>query len=179
MNTTTQRAAVILGSSSGAAQGVLMVRLAEADATVEIEGATVKPMFPANGSDMDCWRLVRFDESLSVEAMAERIAQMEGVERVEYSAYIQRPKTQRMAMPESRPEPTRSVEYPFDDPELPWQWHYYNDGGLSEDAKAGADINLLNAWKYTAGANRVIGAVIDGGIMIDHPYPEATMRVHE
>lgn len=179
MGASTNGMATILGSSANAAKGVLMVRLADADATVEIEGASVKPMFPANGSDMDCWRLVRFDESLSVEAMAERIAQMEGIERVEYSAYIQRPKTQRMAMPESRPEPTRSVEYPFDDPELPWQWHYHNDGGLSEDAKAGADINLLNAWKYTAGDNRVIVAVIDGGIMADHPDLEANIWVNE
>jgi subtilisin family serine protease len=71
------------------------------------------------------------------------------------------------------------VEYPFNDPELSWQWHYNNDGSLSEDSKAGADINLLNAWKYTAGDNRVIVAVVDGGIMADHPDLKDNMWVNE
>ncbi len=171
--------AKIVGSSDNAAKGLLMVRLADANATLEVDGATVTPMFPANGSDMDCWRLVRFDESASLDKMAERIAAIDGVEVVEFSEYIERPRVQCAPMPASRPEPTRAVEYPFDDPELPWQWHYYNDGSLSDDAKAGADINLLNAWKYTAGDNRVIVAVIDGGIMAEHRDLADNMWVNE
>ena len=171
--------AKIVGSSDNAAKGLLMVRLADANATLEVDGATVTPMFPANGSDMDCWRLVRFDESASLDKMAERIAAIDGVEVVEFSEYIERPRVQCVPMPASRPEPTRAVEYPFDDPELPWQWHYYNDGSLSEDAKAGADINLLNAWKYTAGDNRVVVAVIDGGIMAEHRDLADNMWVNE
>ena len=179
MERPTNHHATILGSSTEAARGVLMVRMANGDATLDVEGATVKAMFPTNGSDMDCWRLVRFDENTSLESMASCIAEMEGVEVVEYSQHIERPKTQSMAMPASRPEVTRAVEYPFDDPELPWQWHYYNDGSLSDDAKAGADINLLNAWKYTAGDRRVVVAVIDGGIMVEHPDLADNMWVNE
>lgn len=162
--------AKIIGSSSNAAEGVLIVRLASANTTISVEGVELEPMFPANGSDMDCWYLLRFDKSKSLDQMAQHVASLEGVEVVEFSEFIKRPTAQHSPMPESRPEVTRAVEYPFDDPELPWQWHYYNDGSLADyiDVKAGADINLLNAWKYTAGDNRVIVAVVDGGIMTNH-----------
>ena len=83
-------------------------------------------------------------------------------------------------MPESRPASTRATSLPFDDPELEWQWHYYNDGSLDPElCVAGADINLLNAWKYTAGDNRVIVAVCDGGIMANHPDLADNMWVNE
>lgn len=179
MGGSTQHGAKIIGSSNTAAKGVLMVRLSDADGELSVEGATVSRMFPANGSTMDSWRMVRFDESESLDKMAQRVAAMSGVDIVEFSEFVERPKVQQCSMPASRPEPTRAVEYPFDDPELPWQWHYYNDGSLSDDAKAGADINLLNAWKYTAGDRRVVVAVIDGGIMTEHRDLADNMWVNE
>lgn len=179
MGAATTSHAKIIGSSNNAAKGVLMVRLADADLEIGVEGATISRMFPANGSAMDSWRMVRFDEGESLDMMAQRVASIEGVEVVEFSEFIERPKAQQCSMPASRPEPTRAVEYPFDDPELPWQWHYYNDGSLSDDAKAGADINLLNAWKYTAGDRRIVVAVIDGGIMVEHPDLADNMWVNE
>lgn len=59
------------------------------------------------------------------------------------------------------------VVYPVNDPELPKQWHYMNDGSLP-DAVAGADINLFRAWEVTAGRNEVVVAVVDGGIDYTH-----------
>ena len=171
--------ATILGSSADAARGVLMVRMMDDDTALEVEGATVSRMFPANGSDMDRWRLVHFAEEASLDAMAERIAKMERVAMVEYSCFVERPQMQSLPMPAPHSATTRAVEYPFNDPELPWQWHYHNDGSLSEDAKAGADINLLNAWKYTCGDNRVVVAVIDGGIMAEHRDLADNMWVNE
>ena len=35
---------------------------------------------------------------------------------------------------------------PFNDPLLPNQWHYHNDGSI-QGTKAGADINLFKAWE--------------------------------
>ena len=60
-----------------------------------------------------------------------------------------------------------SGEYPFDDTFLSYQWHYYNDGSVT-DALEGSDINLFNAWLKQKGNEDVIVAIVDGGIDIDH-----------
>ena len=168
--------------SDTAARGRLLVRVADINSPIEVEGIelTVESLFPkATGSErLDRWMLVHFDEELDTKAVAESIAALDEVERVEFDVKVKRIVSEAQPMPTSRPEPTRSVEMPFNDPELPWQWHYYNDGSLADYADdpnqclAGADINLLNAWKYTAGDRRVVVAVVDGGIMTDHPVIE-------
>ncbi|MBO7264874.1 MAG: S8 family serine peptidase [Alistipes sp.] len=156
-----------------AAEGILLVRVDSLDAEIEVKGVeiAVEPLFPSiDDSKLSRWMIVRFDQALSLESVAELVAACDCVERVEYDVKIKRIKSESLPMPESRPEPTRSATLPFDDPELSWQWHYYNDGSLDEElCKVGADINLLNAWRYTAGDNRVIVAVCDGGIMTNHP----------
>lgn len=171
-----------------AAQGLLMVCLEEGGESFTVEGLEIelKPLFPSTKSEeMSRWQLASFDKSLDVREVAERIAECESVAIVEFDLPVKRITGQRVAMPTNRPEPTRSTTLPFDDPELPWQWHYNNDGSLSDYADipsqclAGADINLLNAWKYTAGDNRVVVAVMDGGIMTDHPDLEDNMWINE
>ena len=175
--------------SDTAARGRLLVRVADLNSQLAVEGIelTVESLFPkATGSEsLDRWMLVHFDEELDTKAVAESIAALDEVERVEFDVKIKRIVSEAQPMPTSRPEPTRSVEMPFNDPELPWQWHYYNDGSLADYADdpnqclAGADINLLNAWKYTAGDRRVVVAVVDGGIMTDHPDLKDNMWVNE
>ncbi|MBQ8492724.1 MAG: S8 family serine peptidase [Alistipes sp.] len=171
-----------------AAAGRLMVCLAEGGQELSIEGLSldVEPLFRGTKSqDMARWQLVTFDESLDLRGVAERIAACDNVEYVEFDLPIKRIAGQSVAMPTTRCETTRATTLPFNDPELPYQWHYHNDGSLSDYADipslclAGADINLLNAWKYTAGDNRVIVAVIDGGIMTDHADLEDNMWVNE
>ena len=61
----------------------------------------------------------------------------------------------------------RPSTMPFNDPRLSSQWHYNNTGSLS-GSKAGADINLFEAWKSTTGRKDVIVAIIDGGIDYTH-----------
>lgn len=174
--------------SENAAKGRLMVRLVEGAVDLSIEGLDldVEPLFPATKSaKMSRWQLVRFDESLDLRAVAESIAESSNVEFVEFDLPMKRIDAESMPMPTSRPEPTRSTTYPFNDPELPYQWHYYNDGWLKEYADeeeyclAGADINLFNAWKYTTGDNRIIVAVMDGGIMVDHEDLKDNMWINE
>ena len=140
----------------------------------------IEPLFPASdNTSLDCWLMVRFDESLDSKAVAEAIAKDSHVVRIEYDVKMRRIEGKRVAMPTSRPEKTRATTLPFNDPELEWQWHYYNDGSLSELCSPGADINLLNAWKYTAGDNRVIVAVCDGGIDTDNKDLADNMWVNE
>ncbi|MBQ7213534.1 MAG: S8 family serine peptidase [Bacteroidales bacterium] len=59
----------------------------------------------------------------------------------------------------------------FNDPRLPLQWHYYNDGtrpttGLPYGIfVSGMDINVLPVWQhFTAGSPEVVVAVLDEGI---------------
>lgn len=72
-----------------------------------------------------------------------------------------------------------SEEMPFDDPDLPKQWHYHNDGSIP-GSLAGADINLFEGWKVagTYGDPEVIVAVLDFGIQYDHPDLAANMWVN-
>lgn len=57
----------------------------------------------------------------------------------------------------------------FNDPELGKQWHYANDGSLSQNHTTGADINVKGVWeRYTGGNRRVVVAVVDGGIDREH-----------
>ena len=173
--------------AEGAAKGRLLVRLVEGAEYISADGLAidVEPLFPKPTGDakLDRWVLVHFDEALDLRSVAETIAKDRGVERVEFDLPMKRIASKALPMPTSRPEPTRSVEMPFDDPELPWQWNYYNDGTiggeLNKYCTPGADINLLNAWKYTAGDRRVIVAVMDGGIMYNHTDLKDNMWVNE
>lgn len=67
---------------------------------------------------------------------------------------------------------------PFNDPFLNRQWHYNNNGQL-EGWKVGADINLYQAWKTTAGSPDVIVAIIDGGIDYMHEDLKDNIWVNE
>lgn len=173
----------IFYASDDAAQGMLLVRLSTADAmpTIEDVDITFEPLF--NGVEdakLGRWMIAKFDEQLNLDTVAELLAGESCVERIEYNVRIKPIKSEALPMPTSRPEPTRSVTMPFDDPELAWQWHYYNDASVDPYlCKEGADINLFNAWKYTAGDNRVIVAVCDGGIMASHPDLADNMWVNE
>ena len=53
----------------------------------------------------------------------------------------------------------------FDDPMLPQQWHYENDGSIGTE---NSDIDLSSAWLKTAGDSTVIVAIVDGGIDVNH-----------
>ena len=155
-------------ASEKAAKGRLIVKVDAPTEVFTIEGMEldIEPLFAGKRDDkLDKWLLVSFDETLDNATVAEALARDSRVVRVEYDLPMQRIEAKRVPMPE-RPATTRAAaNLPFNDPELEWQWHYYNDGTLEPDlCAAGADINLLNAWKYTAGDNRVIVAVCDGGI---------------
>lgn len=72
----------------------------------------------------------------------------------------------------------RPEQAPFNDPDLSLQWHY-NNAGSKDFWQVGADINLFEAWKKTAGDPSVIVAVIDGGVQYDHPDLAANMWKNE
>lgn len=54
-----------------------------------------------------------------------------------------------------------------DDPGYASQWHYFDNGRGNDEAPGG--INLPDAWDTTVGDPAVVIAVIDTGILPDHP----------
>ena len=181
----------IINSPDGAASGIIMTRLAadvehfdlNSVAGIEVD---VKPMFPnSEGTSLEQWMLISFDAEVELRTIAEGLAEDSRIEIVEYDQPVKRIKANKVPMPTTRPALTRSIEMPFNDPELPWQWHYHNTGTLGNFEQGellmlpGADINLFEAWKYTTGDNRVVVAVIDGGIQVDHLDLAANMWVNE
>lgn len=68
---------------------------------------------------------------------------------------------------------------PFNDPLLPAQWHYFNDGSL-QGTLAGADANIFKAWQTGVTGNKdVVVAIIDGGFQIDHPDLKDNLWINE
>ena len=57
----------------------------------------------------------------------------------------------------------------FNDPYSYYQWDFYNDASLASGFRKGADINVVPVWeKYTTGSNKVIVAVVDSGVDMEH-----------
>ncbi len=61
------------------------------------------------------------------------------------------------------------AQYPQNIPNDPFfdeQWNLYNDGA-GDSAVAGADINILRAWKITEGSSDIVISMFDRGIDLD------------
>ncbi len=99
------------------------------------------------------WYVVEYDPSFVPTKAVDVFASIPGVEYTE-----------------PMPEPELNSLDIFNDPELYQQWHYYNDGTFGETCVAGADINVVPVWEnYTTGSDKVIVALVDGGVQQNHP----------
>lgn len=193
--------AKIINTSSNAAQGSLLVKLdsyATEFSVEDIDGITIEacPLFPAGkatdeqlrGEEIYRWWRLSFDEAANLDTIANRVAADSRVKIVEYNELLECIDADAKSEPRESHSITRATsnDMPFNDEYLCEQWHFYNDGkvydGIGyEEAphKAGADINLLPAWKYCTGDPRVIVAVIDSGVKYSHPDLAANMWVNE
>lgn len=105
------------------------------------------------------WYDIQVEEGVPLTRATRDIASLEGVLVVENVPKIKR------------------TDLPFNDPMLPAQWHYYNDG-TGKGHVEGSDINVLDAWSITTGDPSVIVAVVDGGIDFDHEDLKDNMWVN-
>lgn len=126
---------------------------------------------------MHRWYVVHFDEDTDLSALASDFAALSEVETVQYNAALQHitdvaPQSVHAQIAQSaEPMVATRADAKFNDPDLVRQWHYINTGdkNVFSGVKAGADVNLGEAWDITAGDNRVIVAVIDAVVKADHP----------
>ncbi len=146
-------------------------------------GATsFKRTFPYSGKfeartiaeGLDLWYDVTYDTT--VVSSSGLVSQFENLSEIETTETIKSIKNEKSSFqkigpfPIPSPSKTKSLSisnYPFNDTYLSYQWHYYNDGSVT-DAQEGSDINLFDAWLKQKGSEDVIVAIIDGGIDYNH-----------
>ena len=70
--------------------------------------------------------------------------------------------------------------YPFDDLLLPQQWHLVNRGNMfGGKSIVDADVQCEQAWELSTGDESIVVAVLDEGVMIEHPDLKNNMWVNE
>lgn len=151
----------------------------------ELGATNIEPLFnlKVNGEKkiargMHRWFVVEFDQEINLDEAATKYAEMPQISRVQFNSKMARP-TQ-SAHPVAEHAATRADGVAFNDPMLANQWHYNNTGNTNmfQNAKAGEDIGVYGAWKYTTGNPEVIVAVVDEGVKYSHPDLAANMWVN-
>lgn len=137
------------------------------------------------------WYTVKFNKGTDLKAAAERLKQLGEISKVQTNGRIKRAyntDSKRIYLSDKalQQKSTRSAaEGEPNDPGFASQWHYrnlgeghYNFENLNNNhvgAKAGCDVNALEAWKTCKGDPSIIVAILDEGVMYTHPDLEANM----
>lgn len=154
----------------------------------EINAVSISRVFPVSEryeantrkAGLHRWYILRFNEEQDLDEAAEKLASVAEITTVQFNSRLKQSFTGE-AIPfteDVAPIPTKAIVRPdFNDPQLLWQWHYINnaDQAVSQTSRAGADINVAEAWKLTGGDSRVIVAVVDEGVKYTHPDLAANM----
>ena len=132
------------------------------------------------------WYVVRYSNDYSVEEVSRRFSQLGEVQKVDVNRAIKRANTKK-AMPLSKKAyaemaaSTRALQGSFNDALYGKQWNIENDGIMAElggKAVAGADVQVVDAWKKSTGDSSVVVAVLDEGIYIEHDDLKANIWVN-
>ena len=163
-----------------------------------VGGYQIERVFPVDGrneertreSELHLWYVVRFGDDYSAEEVAEKLSALGEVQHVNLNRTIRRAyNAGKKAMPLTREalaamqRATRAAGdtgYPFNDELLPMQWHLINRGNLfGEKSIVDADVQCEEAWKSSTGDQSIIVAVLDEGVMVEHPDLKNNMWVNE
>ena len=165
----------------------------------EVGGYSVEPIFIVTKKNREkvyaggyhLWYELSFDESSDMEEVASRLAEVGEIERVQYVHRVKRvgaPKVASANHMTAVPLIRASYNNPFNDTYAKYQWGIENIGSaglvspaLSEipNAVAGADVNVVPAWKLCAGDPSIIVAITDEGVQYDHEDLKNNMWINE
>ena len=137
------------------------------------------------------WYTVKFNKRTDLKTAAERLKQLGEISKVQTNGRIKRAyntDSKRIYLSDKalQLKSTRSAANGEpNDPGFTSQWHYRNLGEGNYDfenlnnnkvgAKAGCDVNALEAWKTCKGDPSIIVAILDEGVMYTHPDLAANM----
>lgn len=144
----------------------------------DINAVSIERLFPIDirneertrAAGLHRWYIVHFDETMPLDNVARQLASIGEVEKVEFCQQTKRP-TQKPRIEKAESRNATRLETPtFNDPYSHLQWDFKNTGdkSLGQNAIAGMDINVAEAWKYTTGDNSIVVAIIDEGVAYDH-----------
>ena len=138
---------------------------------------------------MHLWYIVRFDKDTDLKEAARQLRKLGEISKIQSNPTIRRaydPKKKPLYLSASDLQHvTRTSEgLTFNDPGLKHQWHYQNTGSYDfvkegAEAIAGADVNCGEAWKLCKGDPTIIVAVLDEGVMWNHPDLIGNMWTNE
>ena len=171
------------GVADALAQGQSVAALSEA---CQQTGSKMQRAFTYSGTErerqyrMHRWYLITFASDVNVEDVAAVFAELDEVTAVEYNTAVRRMEEDK-ATEWVAGDNTVAPALPFNDPKLIDQWHYINNADLSvaSTVRAGADVNVRDAWKLTTGDPSIIVAICDEAVKYDHPDLAANMWVNE
>ena len=144
----------------------------------------------ARANGMHLWYIVRFDKNTDLKVAVSSLRQLGEVSKIQCNTTLKRvdnPSRKPVAISSDRLKGApRVAEAPFKDSGLYHQWGYINVGGYDfaqewAPTEAGSDVNCGEAWKIypEAGDPSIIVAVLDEGVMWNHPDLYANMWVNE
>lgn len=175
------------GEAPASRSGILTV-----DEVLDLVGGyQIERVFPVDRRSEDkvreeglhLWYVVRFSDEHPVEKVAEDLAKLGEVSRVEYNRTLKRAsdtKALPLTATEIRQMGTAARTAAFNDPHLGLQWHMVNNGDLGKTKFiAGADVNVAKAWDLCTGDPSIIVAVLDEGVDFSHPDLKGSMWVNE
>lgn len=194
----------IVGSTTAdAEEGTLLVKLSGTPADDE-DGADIKSVLSPYGNitsagpallhiaknkeiarkyGLDRWYEVRFDKSIPVRTMAEKIATCPKVVSIQYNTYleaVESPHVVPFSCPVQTKSPATGSVGLLDDEYFEYQWNLVNTGtNSSAQAVEGADVGVKDAWRLTRGDKDVIVAVFDCAVSYSHEDLEDAVWINE
>ena len=153
---------------------------------LDIDAVSIERLIPVNlkheekmrKAGLHRWYIVHFDNEQPLDKVAQALATVGEVEKIEFNTQMEMPKIQHSTPVELTSVSTRLSTPTFNDIYLNQQWHYHNTGEPSSIAKAGMDINVYEAWKYTTGDPSVIVSIVDQGVAYTHEDLKDNMWVN-
>lgn len=137
------------------------------------------------------WYTVKFNKGTDLKTAAERLKQLGEISKVQTNGRIKRAyntDSKRIYLSDKALQQKSTCSAANGEPNDPGftsQWHYRNLGEGNYDfenlnnnkvgAKAGCDVNALEAWKTCKGDPSIIVAILDEGVMYTHPDLAANM----
>ncbi len=132
------------------------------DIFTQLGVTSLRRVFPCNpaaeertrAAGLHKWYIVTFGEEVDLDAAARRLAAVSEVSFVQFNTKLQLASDNRACPYRGGGAGPRAAAGGFNDPGYKDQWHYSNNGDriFAETTRAGADINVEEAWKLAASA---------------------------